>query len=367
MEQNYIRQKFQEYYQKNPIEWPPEVSRREFGFGSWEKKIESRHSRFSDYTELKNYLVRNTPFFISYSTAYYEFPDARPMERKNWLKADLVFDLDADQLKLSCLATHTKDFPCDNCLEKIKLEAIKLVEEFLVTDLGFSKDDITINFSGNRGYHVHVFDKKIQKLNADARRELIDYVCGTGLNFDSLFYLNENRLLGPKTNDGGWSGKVANHVINLVRSGSPTLPAKLRKNEEIKNKVITGIANGNWDVVAIPKKQELWKNLLGGVGVALGDKIDQNVTGDVSKLIRLANSLHGETGLIAKIVKDINNFDPLKHATAFGNQEVKVEISNAPKFRIGDQYYGPYNNNTTSLPEVAAIYLICKKRAKLAK
>ena len=70
--------------------------RREFGFGGWEKKIEFRHMAFRSAEDLRMALVRDRPLYVSASSAYYEYPDARPMPRKHWLGADLVFDLDVD-------------------------------------------------------------------------------------------------------------------------------------------------------------------------------------------------------------------------------------------------------------------------------
>ena len=96
------------------------------------------------------------------------------MPRKNWLGADLVFDLDAEGH--SC-----GKFTCQECLDKVKADAMKLIDEFLLPDFGFSKGEISVNFSGSRGYHVHVRSGSVMKLDREARREIADYVSGTGL------------------------------------------------------------------------------------------------------------------------------------------------------------------------------------------
>ena len=81
-EERFIRKKFKEYYEKNFVLPPERVSSREFGFGSWTKKIESRHFSFMNEKELNGYLGRNAPLYISYSIAYYKYPIARPIEKK---------------------------------------------------------------------------------------------------------------------------------------------------------------------------------------------------------------------------------------------------------------------------------------------
>ena len=88
-----ILRNFREYYQNTKIE-VPWVERREFGVGGFRKKIESRHMGFTSNQALNNYLVQEVPLFISHSVAYYKFPESTPMERKEWMGGDLIFDLD---------------------------------------------------------------------------------------------------------------------------------------------------------------------------------------------------------------------------------------------------------------------------------
>jgi DNA primase small subunit len=182
MEEQFIRERFAKYYSSVSPKPPHSVASREWGFGGWEKKIESRHAKFASAEELHAYLRRNAPFYISHSSAVYQFPDARPMERKNWLGADLIFDIDADQLKCPCLEKHGPGWVCDECLGAAKDEALKLIEDFLVTDFGFSRQKLLVNFSGNRGYHIHVLEEDILGLSGPQRREISDYIMGKGLD-----------------------------------------------------------------------------------------------------------------------------------------------------------------------------------------
>ena len=377
-EEDYVRSKFREYYERAEVRAPEEIQKREWGTGGWERKIETRHMQIGSAQELKSRLVRDTPLFISYSVAYYEFPDMRPMERKNWLGADLVFDLDADHLELPCKNRHGSKWVCEECLNAVKDESIKLVEQFLIPDFGFSKDEIEMNFSGNRGYHIHIKNERVRELRAFARREIVDYLTGTGIDFVSMGFESvpvhgkrEPKLLGPTPIDPAWPGRIARLVGRLISEkkleevGIDEKDAKkIYKKEEQFLKAVEG---GNWDAVKLVNKEAVWRNVVGRLGIKLGDRIDQNVTADVSKLIRLPDSLHGESALVAKRVKDIGKFDPLKDAVVFGEQPVRIKIKKAPQFRVGELTFGPFKEEERELPEYAALYLLCKKEAVLWK
>lgn len=78
-----MKRKFKEYYSKHKICAPEEIGKREFGIGTFDKpKIASRHKAFRSEAELNNYLKLEAPVYISYSAAYYEFPQNQPMEKK---------------------------------------------------------------------------------------------------------------------------------------------------------------------------------------------------------------------------------------------------------------------------------------------
>ncbi|MEM3555444.1 MAG: DNA primase catalytic subunit PriS [Candidatus Micrarchaeia archaeon] len=377
-EEDYARSKFRQYYERNEIKPPEQIEKREWGFGGWEKKIEVRHLQIASKDELKSRLVRDAPLFVSYSTAYYEFPDMRPMEKKNWQGADLVFDLDSDHLEVPCKKTHGSKWVCDSCLEKVKEETVRLIEQFLIPDFGFSKKEIEVNFSGNRGYHVHVKKESVRELGGYARREIVDYLSGTGVDFEAVGFTyemvserRERKLVGPKPSDAGWAGRIARFVREAAVEGKlGEVGVEERDARKIYKRVgefARLIEQGNWDAVKIQNKDKFWRGVVGRLGVKLGDRIDQNVTADATKLIRLPDSLHGESGLVARRVGSIDSFDPLKDAVVFGEQPVRIKIRNAPEFRLGEQTFGPFRNEERELPERAALFLICKKEAVLWK
>ncbi|MCX6772812.1 MAG: DNA primase catalytic subunit PriS [Candidatus Micrarchaeota archaeon] len=361
LEEEFLHKKFSSHYSQSRINVLRPESR-EFGFGGWEKKIEFRHIRVKNESELRSRLVSEAPLYISHSVAYYEFPDARPMVKKNWLSADLVFDLDAEG--------HTcGKFTCQHCMEKVKGEAHQLIEEFLLPDFGFSKNELSINFSGSRGYHVHVRSEAVAQLDREARREIADYVTGTGLLFDRLFWKEGKKFFGPKTADGGFGGKFARAFVKRLDNDefALSISRKLKKPEE-REKLRASIQTGNWDNIGIANREEKLAEKFAQMRLTLAGRIDANVTADTSKLIRMADSIHGGSGFAAKSVDSLDAFEPMKDAPIFNEGEQKVKITEAvPALTIRDHSFGPFvPGATATLPMACAVYLLCKKAATLA-
>jgi len=339
----FLKKKFREYYSNNRVTAPAEIEKREFGMGTLERKIAIRHKSFESENELNNYLKREAPYFISYSTAYYEFPQNQPMEAKNWRGADLVFDVDIDMKFLNC-----------DGMGMAKHETQKLAD-FLTEDFSFSKDELKINFSGSKGYHIHVSTPAVIELGKDERREIVDYVTATGLNIkrESL-----------------WKKRIENKFINFIENSDVADFEKIhgigektaKQIFERKNDLLAQIKRGQLEGIS-GAREKIFNKITDEMKVSFQGDTDESVTADTSKLIRLPDTLHGGTGLIAKRVKDFEKFNPLKEAVAFGGEEIKVKIDesvngkiefemNGRKFNVGGKY--------ATLPMYAGVYLMLK-------
>ena len=90
-----------------------------------------------------------------------------------------------------------------------------------------------VNFSGNRGYHVHVSSNLVYKLNADARKGIANYIACRDIELTAFFPalgVRGVRLDGPKPTDAGWGGKLANAVIVALNKGPDALMSfRIRK------------------------------------------------------------------------------------------------------------------------------------------
>ncbi len=367
----YLSRLISGYYKDAAIGCPERVEEREFGVGTFERKILYRHLAFANAEGLRKYLVEKAPAYVSYSTAYYRFPGRRPMENKEWKGSELVFDLDVTDMKLGCQANHQRSWVCENCFSEIKMETIKLIEDFLVPDFGFSREEIKVNFSGNRGYHVHVKDQSVLDLGSGERKQISDYISGAGIEVGDFFPtigMKGVRLVGPTLDDMGWKGKIAKSFISNLEKGVDALCAlgierKTAANLYRKRALISmGIKNGNWDMVYIKNKAEFWERILLNQSIAQGDRIDKNVTIDRAHLIRMPNTLHGGSGLVAMDVpaEKLDGFDPMKDAIAFRKGELKVRAKLPYKLFMGGEEFGPYGDVDVELPIYAAVYLHLK-------
>ncbi|MDD5111865.1 MAG: DNA primase catalytic subunit PriS [Candidatus Altiarchaeota archaeon] len=363
----FLGRRFKEFYLRNPVPAPRRVEQREFGFGTLDDKIKFRHKSFASEREMQQYLQRDTPFFVSYSAAYYEFPESRTMAGKAWQGADLIFDLDADA-----------PFLDERVMSDLRRQALNLLN-FLTEDFGFESENISVNFSGSKGYHLHCRDERILKLTGDERREIVDYVTATGL--DRKHYFHEEGApagivfsatgkrdpkeqsaiyVGPAKDSTGWPGRIYRGVWDeLSRSGM---------DEGKKRRLLDMLERGMWEGVE-GFRDKSFDKIIRSYAVRLTEDTDKMVTLDTSRLIRLPMSLHGGTGLKAAVVRDLSTFRPQADAVAFGDAETSLTVTkDVQSFPMKDNSYGPLSaGENIALPEHAAIYLMLKDCAELVK
>jgi DNA primase small subunit len=316
-----IREHFSRYYKKTVFSIP-DVHKREFGIGN-RKKIDARHLSFQDSGELGLYLAANTPMFVSHSIAYYEFPGATPIGKKQRRGADLVFDLDI----------HAEGkYGAYRLLDEVKEDALRLADEFITGDFAVDKKYVKFVFSGNRGYHIHVTDPRFRNIGGEERKEIVDYVRGTGLDY-RVFFSEESikeradgpkKLIGPMPDEGGYRGRLARAFIRTLRQEPNVISRKYSKEEE-RERFISGIEKGNWSATSFSSKEIIKriKPVADALPVRAVDT-DAAVTHDMSKLIRVPDSIHGETGLIAKTITDMESFNPLIHGFPKTDRQLKV-------------------------------------------
>ncbi|MFH1750833.1 MAG: DNA primase catalytic subunit PriS [Candidatus Micrarchaeota archaeon] len=366
----FVKQKFKEYY-RHGLKPPSSLHMREFGFG-FERKIDFRHKEFKSELDLKAFVEKEAPLFMSYSAAHYRYPGAQPMQKKEYLGADLIFDLDADPTH----ANHNK-IHCGYCLETVKADTIRLVEEFLMEDFGFLASEIGINFSGQKGYHVHLEEKKFWELSQEGRKQLLNFITAKDLDMGRILLkqkLGHGRFIlrGPSENSAGWAGKLYRAATDFIRNAKPEDLAYfgLRKKDaaivfERKEYILKKMAQGNWDL--LKGLDTLWENILQQTVSLRSVNIDRNVTFDLARLIRLADSLHGDTGYIAKSLTrgELREFEPSKDAIAFKGKPLRIRNTDAIEFDFGGQQYHLKHGEEMDVPEALGILLLCKRQAKL--
>ncbi|MHA2079612.1 MAG: DNA primase small subunit domain-containing protein [Candidatus Thorarchaeota archaeon] len=360
-----------------------------------------RHVGYLNRDELVQDLTAVAPHSVYHSAAFYKIPVARHMDEKEWFGAELVFDIDADHLELPCAKDHdawrckaegchktgtgthpencpdcggtsfsTRKWVCEKCLAEAKKHTVKLYDEFIVNDFGLDPESIQLNYSGHRGYHVRVRDPRVYSLDSSGRIQIVHYIMGLGLNTEKIIVTQRGVDQVPDRIFPGWAGKMADAIIEFVRNidlytGTERWVKPLRKgkiaaldgllrNPPILNKEAKDIGLKSWQEIA-EKAAEFY-----------GGEIDRPVTHDIHRVIRLIGSLNGKTGFLVNELtrNELDDFDPFRDAIVFDDGQMKVKFlyksPGVPKFRIGDETYGPYHGESVELPTAAAAFVLCK-------
>ncbi len=378
----FLKKKFTDYYTRHLVSAPSEIERREFGFGTLTEKIKIRHKAFRSERDLQGFLRREAPYYVSYSAAYYDYP-ANAMNEKVWRGAELIFDLDVPM-----------EFLSSKQLEKVKKETQSLLD-FLTGDFGIPDKEIAVNFSGSKGYHIHVSSENVKSLGRDERREIVDYLTGK-INFKDYLSFSGGKVeevLGPKKGDAGWPGRIYRNLYDFINNSTKKdlmeIPGIGEKKAttiiEKRERILDALEKGRYDlmpeIVSIERSHDrsgdpnvqrtsrvdnisapLIQRIIDHLAVHMeAEDTDKMVTIDTSRLIRLPDSVHGGSGLAAKKVTDLEKFNPLTDALAFGVENMRIALrEQVPVFEIGGQSFDAFDPGVVELPAYAAIYLLLK-------
>jgi DNA primase small subunit len=276
------------------------------------------------------------------------------MGQKGWRGADLVFDIDADHLP----GVDEEADPYGEMLAAGK-EALVALLDFLVDDFGF--EDLTVVFSGGRGYHVHVRDEGVLGLSREERREVVDYVRGLGIEFDDLVSTESVAGLGRKTPADKRTLSVDGRLREFDGVGEGKARAALnavRSNRE-------AVERGNIDVHSAV--YSVSKHLLEETRTADAAPIDEPVTTDVNRLIRLPGSLHGGTGLVVTRIplEGVDGFDPLTDAVAdtFRENRIMVDVTDPFEVRLAGERFN-VDAGVQSVPEHVGVFAMARGNAE---
>jgi len=387
----YLGARFGDYYAESSVEAPPAADRREWGYipFSGGSTTMVRHRSLMELGDLSNFLARQAPRHVYYSAARYDEPGANAMGAKGWRGADLVFDLDADHLP----GVDPERDDLKSMLATCK-DALRRLLDLLENDFGFHDHDVV--FSGGRGYHVHVRDERVLALDSGERREVVDYLLGTDVDFEAVVRTEavagdvgretpaDKRTLPT---DGGWGARVhaalVDYVDDLLATDEAAALDELRGYDGIgagRAEAILRAARTNYDAIAAGNVDvhPAFVSLARAVAVetVAGEHapIDEPVTTDVNRLIRLPGSVHGGSGLRVTPIarRELDAFDPFEHAVPepFRGDDIAVEVTDpgatpfpAPsddgRFTVqgGDQF----------VPEHVGVFLMAQGRAEKGK
>jgi len=416
----YLKRLFQAYYKEKKDEIPLVnlLEHREFGYIPWEKQIMIRHLGFNSIDILRNYLVDNAPKHLYSSGSLYIQPDNPNMDNKGYQGCDFIVDIDVDHFYTPCKDNHDiwyckeceesgmgmppKKCPkcgkkifkglawiCNECLEVSKKEIIKLIKDFLIPDFNIKEKDMKLAFSGHRGFHLKIENKKIRTLSSAERREIVDYLTGNNISFEilGLKQIGTN-IYGLLKDNIGWSKKIITKMENILQSYSNIELEHLLKKFGLNKKIITSFLNSKNDFLEIISKSinnmwniegfglKTWETFLTGIISEIGVELDEPVSIDIHRLIRYPGSLHGKTGFKVQelTLKELETFNPLDETNekldpiVFQSEKVqKLEVIEQiiPATKIKGNIFGPFSQGEKiEVPHHVAVFLLCKGVAK---
>ncbi|WP_255193206.1 DNA primase small subunit PriS [Natronobeatus ordinarius] len=383
----YLRGRFRDHYRRTEITLPPAANEREWGYIPWTGGPGTtmvRHRSLLELGDVGDFLERERPRHVYFSAGRYRDPGAGSMSEKEWQSSDLVFDLDADHLPGVTLGEDSYAEMLATCKD-----ALLRLLDFLEDDFAFS--DLEVVFSGGRGYHVHVRDESVQHLDREHRREIVDYVRGIGLDFEQLIETETVAGLGRKTpterrileTDGGWGRRTQHHFTafldELLEAPEDEALSRLQSFDGIGE----GKANATLNAARNNREGIEAGNVTVHTAVAqLAERfakraverdnapIDEPVTTDTNRLIRLPGSLHGGSALETVRIDrhEIDAFDPLVDAVpeTFVGHEIAVSVSRGGEVELGGDIF-TVPEGDQSLPEYVATFLMARGRAEKEK
>ncbi|MCX6687728.1 MAG: DNA primase catalytic subunit PriS, partial [Methanoregula sp.] len=208
--------------------------------------------------------------------------------------------------------------PYDLMLKRVKEETEKLLS-MLTDEFGIDPKTIEIVFSGGRGYHIHVKDIAFRSWGSAERRELIDYVCGIGIDPGLM-------LSKPAPSHNSWQARYSTTLVQYLQ-WLGTLPHKealthlatvpgigriiaddlMKQREgiidELKHTPAPAILKKyrGLTLIVSAEEGEFHSRLLERAALA-----DEPVTTDTKRLIRMPTSLHGGSGMRVQQVEARN-------------------------------------------------------------
>ena len=367
-----VKKAFKEYYFSyfNLLELPENINKREFGFMSFDNRI-TRHISFTNMGELNVYLLKNIPSDIYCSNAVYEFPTF-PMNEKQMIGADLIFDLDLKDFTLPCQNEHSyylckkcnivhqeilnictickekTDYniiPCYKCNYALKLEIKKLIS-YLIEDFGIDRNNIQVYFSGNTGFHVHVFDENFFTLDANSRSDLVGYILGKDLLIESL---------GVKSSRFGYNIKIP--ISGLTFGWRKRIMTSL-KIKDVTNKKLS---------VYVKKigGYNSFKQQIAIMTSELSVKIDPQVTTDIHRIFRMPGSLNSKSSLTKLKCGNLDKFNPMDDACFITDKEsIDVFVKTTLNIKLKKKKYS-ISRGSNNVPVNLGIFLITKGLADI--
>jgi len=206
----------------------------------------------------------------------------------------------------------------------------------------------------------------------------------------------EQKRTMPRLEDGGWRARIRKGIDDLLAEleslseddGKKRLGQMMAESKrEIGKKTVEGLykdlfggtkgrrgadrmqLENTFEVFSEKRHLDAFVDMVEmRVKPNMKGETDEPVTSDIKRLIRLPSSLHGKTGFeVMPMSRDkLDSFDPFLDAVpkAFGKSLIRLRLEKPVEVRLRDETLS-IDAGVSEVPEYAAVFLICRRMAKL--
>ncbi|WP_321421608.1 DNA primase catalytic subunit PriS [uncultured Methanobacterium sp.] len=281
------------------------ITQREFGFDHIGRGPNDRYRVFQDTDYLRKFMRVRTPFAAYSSVAFYH----KPRRRDGWIKAEVVFDVDAKDIPIrSCGCDNV----CEICLGQAKGIVQGLVDT-LKGDLGLK--NIHVVYSG-RGYHIRVLDDMVMGMDSDVRSQIVKYLVGSEVPRSEYSSHGMKYKLEHFTIPFGYPQVFTQQVKQALLSLS--LDTEIDDvSRDIKKAVIKHrelLNDDQWGLFRKSIGPQRYARLVKGIASLNLTLVDAKVSIDLKRILRLPSSLHSGVSMKSTLIKNLETFDPFRDA-----------------------------------------------------
>ena len=304
---NERRQYYREEWDVNDI---PEfirktLTQREFGFDHMGRGPNDRYRVFQNTDYLRKFMRYRTPFAAYSSVAFYH----KPRRRDGWIKAELVFDVDAKDIPIrSCGCDNV----CEICLNQAK-DIVHGLVDTIKGDLGLS--NIHVVYSG-RGYHIRVLDDTVMVMDSDVRSQIVKYLVGSDVPRSEYSSHGMKYNLEHFTIPFGYplvfTQRVKQALLSLSLDTEIDDVSRDIKKAVIKNREL--LNDDKWGLFRKEIGPVRYARLVKGIASLNLTLVDAKVSIDLKRILRLPSSLHSGVSMKSTLIKNLETFDPFRDA-----------------------------------------------------
>jgi DNA primase small subunit len=173
----------------------------------------------------------------------------------------------------------------------------------------------------------------------------------------------------------GWDRKILNGIIGLFSAENAeelSIAGNIRLSDakkmlSAKDDVLHGMKSGRLISMRSKKSDEFWAGIINYIISKDKFLVDRQTSSDITKVIRVPDTIHGGTGLLAKTIPidELKDFNPLRDAVIESKKETKIRALASYDFDFLGRKFSFIEKEPAELPESVAVYLLAKGKAEL--